>query len=131
MCLFGRFHFSPLTEGLDMSTSPQTIEHLESLYDGDHVWLAKKMFGEYAIYLDGKIVGLVCDDRLFVKALEEAKTVLGDQYQEAPPYPGAKLHAEPTDRFLERRGNLKKLLDTLWEVLPAPKPKVKKARKPA
>ena len=28
---------------------------------------ARKMFGEYAIYCIKKIVGLVCDDRLFVK----------------------------------------------------------------
>lgn len=27
----------------------------------------KKMFGEYAIYLENKVVALVCDNQLFVK----------------------------------------------------------------
>jgi DNA transformation protein and related proteins len=27
----------------------------------------KKMFGEYAIYYDNKVVALVCDNQLFVK----------------------------------------------------------------
>lgn len=27
----------------------------------------KKMFGDYGIYCDGKIFGLICDDRLYVK----------------------------------------------------------------
>ena len=27
----------------------------------------KKMFGEYAIYCDGKVVALVCDNQLFIK----------------------------------------------------------------
>ncbi|EMO05030.1 TfoX N-terminal domain protein, partial [Leptospira interrogans serovar Icterohaemorrhagiae str. Verdun HP] len=27
--------------------------------------VSKKMFGEYAIYCNGKIVALVCDNRLF------------------------------------------------------------------
>ena len=31
---------------------------------------AKKMFGEYALYLDGKIVGLICDNQLYLKPTE-------------------------------------------------------------
>ena len=27
----------------------------------------RKMFGDYGIYLDGKIFGLICDDQLFIK----------------------------------------------------------------
>jgi TfoX/Sxy family transcriptional regulator of competence genes len=34
---------------------------------------AKKMFGEYALYCDGKMVALVCDDQLFVKITEAGK----------------------------------------------------------
>lgn len=32
--------------------------------------VSKKMFGEYAIYCNGKIVALVCDNHLFVKPTE-------------------------------------------------------------
>ena len=25
------------------------------------------MFGEYGVYVDGKMIGLICDDQLYVK----------------------------------------------------------------
>ena len=49
----------------------------------------KKMFGDYAIYCDGKLFGLICDDCFYVKP-----TVLGrDKLRNVemrPPYEGAK-----------------------------------------
>jgi TfoX/Sxy family transcriptional regulator of competence genes len=51
----------------------------------------KKMFGEYAVYCDGKVVALVCDNQLFVKPTEGGRRYIG-QSVEAAPYPGAKLH---------------------------------------
>jgi TfoX/Sxy family transcriptional regulator of competence genes len=54
----------------------------------------KRMFGEYALYLDGKIVALICDDQLFLKATAEGRAYLG-KVSEAPPYPGAKNHFLP------------------------------------
>ena len=50
---------------------------------------AKKMFGEYAIYCDGKVVALVCDDKLFVKLTVAGKAFAG-KMKEAPAYVGAK-----------------------------------------
>jgi TfoX/Sxy family transcriptional regulator of competence genes len=52
---------------------------------------SKKMFGEYALYLDGKVVALVCDDQLYLKPTPEGLKCLGS-VPEAPPYPGAKNH---------------------------------------
>jgi TfoX/Sxy family transcriptional regulator of competence genes len=49
----------------------------------------KKMFGEYALYADGKVVALICDNRLFVKPTEGGRIFVGKPV-EAPPYPGAK-----------------------------------------
>ena len=49
------------------------------------------MFGEYALYLDGKVVALVCDDQLFLKPTPGAQSALPD-CPHGPPYPGAKLH---------------------------------------
>ena len=46
----------------------------------------KYMFGEYAIYCEGKVVALVCDNQLFVKPTEGGRGALGDVV-EAPPYP--------------------------------------------
>ena len=50
---------------------------------------AKKMFGEYGIYCNGKIVALVCDDQLFVKPTEAGSKFIGNAVESCP-YPGAK-----------------------------------------
>jgi len=50
---------------------------------------AKAMFGEYGVYLRGRIIGLVCDDRFFLKPTRAAETLLGE-HERGPPYPGAK-----------------------------------------
>ena len=49
----------------------------------------KKMFGDYGIYCDGKIFGLICDDRLYVKPTEAGHQLLRT-VELHPPYPGAK-----------------------------------------
>ena len=33
----------------------------------------KRMFGDYGIYCNGKIFGLICDDKLYVKQTEEGR----------------------------------------------------------
>ncbi|MFY9628771.1 MAG: TfoX/Sxy family protein [Methylocystis sp.] len=50
---------------------------------------ARKMFGEYGIYCDGKMVALVCDDQLFVKPTAAGRALIGD-VTEGAPYKGAK-----------------------------------------
>ena len=50
---------------------------------------AKKMFGEYGIYADGKLFGLICDNKLFVKPTITGRAFIG-KVVEAPPYEGSK-----------------------------------------
>ncbi|MGB8193717.1 MAG: TfoX/Sxy family protein [Chitinophagaceae bacterium] len=50
---------------------------------------AKKMFGEYSIYADGKLFGLICDNKLFIKPTISGREFIGNVV-EAPPYEGAK-----------------------------------------
>jgi len=87
----------------------------------------KKMFGEYALYLDGKVVALVCDNQLFVKPTAEGRALLGT-VSEQPPYPGAKPYFN-IDVELDDRDALRRLLQTTAKALPTPKPKPAK-RKP-
>lgn len=47
------------------------------------------MFGEYGVYADGKIFGLICDNKLFVKPTISGREFIGNVV-EAPPYEGAK-----------------------------------------
>ncbi len=104
-----------------MSTSPQTIANLlDALPDGVR---AKKMFGEYALYLDGRVVGLVCDDTLFVKPTTGAVAVLPDA-ELGPPYRGAKPHLVIGDA-LDDADLMARLFFAVAADVPAPKPKKK------
>jgi TfoX/Sxy family transcriptional regulator of competence genes len=87
----------------------------------------RKMFGEYAIYSDGKIVALVCDDQLYVKSTESGRVFIGDVV-EAPPYPGAKLSFLIEDKF-EDKDWFSDLIRMTAKELPAPKPKKSKRKK--
>ena len=40
----------------------------------------RKMFGEYALYLDGKVVALVCDNHLFVKPTADGRRAGAARY---------------------------------------------------
>ena len=85
----------------------------------------KKMFGEYAIYSNGKVVALICDNQLFVKPTEPGRNFIGE-VREAPPYPGAKLSFLIEDKF-EDSDWISELIRITARELPEPKPKLKKA----
>ena len=52
----------------------------------------KKMFGEYGIFCNDKMVALVCDDKLFMKPTVAGRKFIGD-IVEGCPYPGAKPYS--------------------------------------
>ena len=81
---------------------------------------AKKMFGEYAVYADGKVVALVCDDRLYVK-VHAVTEPLSREFGLAPPYPGAKPHYVLDEGDWAARDDLPNILATLAGQLPLPK----------
>ena len=83
----------------------------------------KRMFGEYALYLDGKVIAFACDNQLYVKPTSAGREVLG-KVSEHPPYPGAKLYFRIDDE-LENRDVLQRLFEATAGALPAPKPKPK------
>jgi hypothetical protein len=62
---------------------------------------ARKMFGEYALYCDGKVVALVCDDLLYLKPTAAGRALIPDA-EEGAPFPGAGMKllvpAEDWDR---------------------------------
>jgi len=87
----------------------------------------KKMFGEYAIYCDGKVVALVCDNRLFVKPSESGRSYIIDIVA-APPYPGAKLYFLIEDAFEDREW-ISGLIEITAKELPLPKPKGNKSKR--
>lgn len=104
-----------------MATTAETIQYIcdQSGLGPALTW--RKMFGEYALYLNGKVVAFVCDNQLFMKPTEAGRALLGTP-DEAPPYPGAKLYFLLQDE-LDNRDLLR---DVFWATeasLPLPKPK--------
>ncbi len=85
---------------------------------------AKKMFGEYGIYSDGKLFGLICDNKLSIKPTNSGRTFIGNVV-EAPPYEGAKPSFLIEDK-IEDSEWLSELVRISLNELPAPKPKKKK-----
>jgi TfoX/Sxy family transcriptional regulator of competence genes len=88
---------------------------------------AKKMFGEYGIFSDGKIFALVCDNKLFIKPTLSGRAFIKDVV-EAPPYPGARPSFLIEDR-IEDREWLSELIRISLKELPEPKPKKRKKKR--
>jgi TfoX/Sxy family transcriptional regulator of competence genes len=107
-----------------MGSKAQTIDHLLDALDALPL-SARKMFGEYALYLDGKVVALVCDDQLFLKPTPGAYLALPG-CPSGHPYPGAKLHLLVTD-ILDEPDRVISALKAIAADLPAPKTKRPKA----
>ena len=82
------------------------------------------MFGEYALYADGKVVALVCDDQLYVKVLP-ASSSLEKLCEKDSPYPGAKPHYVIEEDRLVEMEDLPRILFAIAKSLPAKKQKVK------
>lgn len=89
----------------------------------------RKMFGEYAIYVGGKTVALVCDNQLFLKPTEPGRALLPNAAEGAP-YPGAKPYLVLSEH-LDDSNLLSELFRATEAALPMPKPKAPDApRKP-
>jgi TfoX/Sxy family transcriptional regulator of competence genes len=110
-----------------MSSDIKFIEFVIGQIETDKQISFKKMFGEYAIYSNGKVVALVCDNQVFVKPTEKGRKFIEDPV-EAPPYPGAKKCFLVEDKF-EDRNWFSELIAITEKELPVPKPKIKKREK--
>lgn len=110
----------------EVSTAKTTVEFIEDQLAPLPIRTAA-MFGEYGIYCDNKIVGLICDDSLFIKPSNvDAKLLEGTVL--APPYPGAKnYHSVPSD-LLENRDWLRDAIQGTADALPTPAPKKPRSR---
>ncbi len=104
-----------------MSTQPQTIDFICAQSGLAQRITARKMFGEYALYVDGKVVALVCDDTLFVKPTPKGAALLGTVDLQ-PPYSGAKPHFCITAQ-LDDHELLQRVLLVTAEAMPTPKAK--------
>ena len=72
-----------------MASRQNTVDAILEQIAGAGVVSARKMFGEFTIYCDEKVVAIVADDQLFIKPTAAGKAFIGD-FVEGCPYPGAK-----------------------------------------
>ena len=79
-----------------MPTRPETVAHLLDLLSDTRSLTAKKMFGEYGLYLGDRMVALICDDNLFLKPTPGALALLPDN-ECAKPFSRAKPYLLLTD----------------------------------
>lgn len=92
------------------------LEQLSDLNDISY----RVMMGEYIIYYRSKVVGGIYDDRFLVKSTKSAVAMMPNADMELP-YEGAKEMLLVDD--VEDREFLRKLLEAMYDELPAPKKK--------
>ena len=103
-----------------MASSKEYLNYiLEQLSELNRITY-RVMMGEYIIYYDGKVVGGIYDDRFLVKPTKSAVAMMPDADMELP-YEGAKEMLLVDD--VEDREFLRKLVEAMYDELPAPKKK--------
>ena len=109
-----------------MASNSDFVQYIADQCAGAGEIITKKMFGDYGIYCDGKIFGLICDDCFYLKPTEAVRPLLRT-IDMRPPYEGAKDHFYIAD--VDDRDYLSMLVRETCKVLPEPKPK-KKCQEP-
>ena len=105
-----------------MTTRQSIVDFIVEQMAGAGAVTGRKMFGEYGLFLDGKMVAIVGDDRLFLKPTPGGRAAAGALAEEAP-YPGAKpCLVIPEERWDDAAWMARIARATAAE-LPAPKPK--------
>jgi hypothetical protein len=104
-----------------MATQKETVDFILTKLRDPKRFSARAMFGEFALYCDGKVVALICNDLLHVKILP-ASEELGPLCEQGPPYPGAKPHYIVEEVQLSTITNLPAILSSIASMRPK-KPK--------
>lgn len=103
-----------------MASSVDFVQYVAEQCGGAGEIVTRKMFGDYGIYCDGKIFGLICDDHFYLKPTETVRPLL-QIVDMRPPYPGAKDYFFIAD--VDDRDYLSLLVRETCKALPEPKPK--------
>jgi len=102
-----------------MANNPNAVKLILDQIDESCDVIYKQMFGGGTIYSKGKVVALICDDKLFVKPTEAGRSFIG-KVKEAPAFPGAKMSFQIGKKIKDR-----KWLSQLIRLTEAELPKVK------
>lgn len=106
-----------------MATDKDFADYILEQLEGAGEVTAKKMFGEYGLFLNGKMAAILADNQLFIKPTETGRKYIGEP-EEAPPYTGAKNYFLIDN--LDDPDWLSELVKITEKELPLPKKKKKK-----
>ena len=105
---------------VNMASSKEYLEFiLEQLAELEEITY-RAMMGEYILYYRGKIVGGIYDDRLLIKPVKSAISLMPDATYELP-QEGAKEMLLVDD--VDNKDFLTQLFNAMYEELPNPKKK--------
>ena len=106
-----------------MASSIDFVQYITDQCSGAGEITTKKMFGDYGVYCNGKIIGLICDDCFYLKPTDAGRALLRT-IDLRPPYEGAKDYFYIAD--VDDHDYLATLISETYKVLPEAKPKKKK-----
>ena len=100
-----------------MASTQDFLDFVIDQIDNKNLVKWRKMFGEYAIYYDEKVIGLITDNQFYLKNTENARKFLIENYREeniklASPFPKAKDWI-----LLDEEIENKELLNELIEII--------------
>jgi DNA transformation protein len=110
-----------------MGSSQATADYICEQAAGAGTVSTRKMFGEYAVYVGGRVAALICGDQLFVKPTPSGIVLLeratGGTPRTGSPYPGAKPHLIVAGDLWDDMDFMAGLLRETARELPEPRPK--------
>ena len=105
-----------------MACNPDFVQFIIDQCSGAGEIAVKKMMGDYCIYCDGVLFGLICDDKFYLKVTNPGRSILNEVILR-PPYDGAKDYFFISD--VDDQEYLTQLIKITVPALPRPKAKKK------
>ncbi|MBP7513903.1 MAG: TfoX/Sxy family protein [Flavobacteriales bacterium] len=111
-----------------MATKKATAEFIVEQLGHPDRFSVRSMFGEFALYAEGKPVAFICDDQLFVKIMDESAALEG-RCEKGPCYPGSKDYYLVPEDVITGDRKLPDMLLRMSTALPLPKSRKKASKK--
>ncbi len=104
-----------------MACSEDFVQYIVDQCAGAGEITARKMMGDYCIYCDGIVVGMICDNCLYIKQTAATKALLREVVLRQP-YNGAKDYFYIAD--VDDRDYLAEIIRTTVSNLPKSQPQI-------
>ena len=101
-----------------MACNSDFVQYIIDQCSGAGKIAVKKMMGDYCVYCDGVLFGLICDNNFYVKVTEPGRAVLKEVILRSP-YDGAKDYFFISD--VDDREYMMSLVKVTIMALPRPK----------